>query len=225
MAIRVLVGEDNYLVREGIERLLGTRDGIEVVAASGDLDALIAAVETYEPDVVVTDIRMPPGNSDEGIRLAEHLRGNHPHIGVVVLSQYADAELALALLERGARGRAYLLKEHVHAIEQLEQAIHAVAEGGSLVDPGVVDELVAAQTTGTMSRLGELTPREREILAHMAKGETNAAIAASLVLAENSVEKYVSQILHKLGLTWEPDVNRRVKAVLLYLAENQSSPG
>lgn len=225
MTIRVALGEDNYLVREGIERLLATRDGIDVVAAVGDLDALIAAVDEHPIDVVVTDIRMPPGGGDEGIRLAERLRDTHPDVGVVVLSQYADAEFALALLERGAEGRAYLLKEHVHTVEHLERAIHAVSSGESMIDARVVEELVAAQTAGTTSRLDELTPREREILAHMAQGENNPAIATSLVLAENSVEKYVSSIFRKLGLTWEQDVHRRVKAVLLYLAETDGRGG
>jgi DNA-binding NarL/FixJ family response regulator len=219
MAIRVVLAEDNYLVREGVRRLLETSDDLEVVAACEDLDSLYAAVESESPDVVLTDIRMPPGGVDEGIQAAERLRETHPDTGVVVLSQFAEPEYALALLARGTARRAYLLKERVNDVEHLVAAIREVAAGGSVVDPKVVEALVAAKTREERSRLAELTPREQEILAEMAQGKNNAAIAASLVITERSVEKYVGSIFQKLGLTWEAESHRRVKAVLLYLAE------
>jgi DNA-binding NarL/FixJ family response regulator len=224
MATRVVLAEDSYLVREGVRRLLELRPEVEVAAVCDDLDSLLAAVEETSPDVVVTDIRMPPERTDEGIRAAERLRETHPGIGVVVLSQYAEPRYALRLLERGSAGRAYLLKERVSDLEQLLAAIHEVARGGSAIDPKIVDQLVAAKARTTASPLAELTPRERETLAEMAQGKNNAAIAASLVLTERAVEKHINSIFSKLGLTWEPDVNRRVKAVLLYLAEQQDAP-
>jgi DNA-binding NarL/FixJ family response regulator len=219
VAIRVVLAEDNLLVREGLQRLLGTRDDIEVVAACEDLESLLAAVESAAPDVVVTDIRMPPSGRDEGVRAAERLRDSHPHVGVVVLSQFAEPEYALALLAGGSARRGYLLKERVNDVEQLVGAICEVAAGGSVVDPRVVDALVAAKGQAERSPLAALTPRERDILAEMAQGKTNAAIAASLVITERSVEKYINAIFQKLGLTWEPESHHRVKAVLLYLAE------
>ena len=162
---------------------------------------------------------MPPGGTDEGIQAAERLRETSPETGVVVLSQYSDPQYALALLEKGSARRAYLLKERVHDLEQLVRAILEVAAEGSVVDPKVVEELVAARARAGASPLEALTPREREILAEMAQGKNNAAIAAALVLTERSVEKYINSIFSKLGLTWEHDVHRRVKAVLLYLSE------
>jgi DNA-binding NarL/FixJ family response regulator len=219
VAIRVVLAEDSYLVREGVLRLLAAREEIEVVAACEDLDSLLEAVERERPDVVLTDIRMPPSGQDEGIQAAERLRTTHPQTGVVVLSQYAEPEYALALLEGGTSGRAYLLKERVEDVDQLVAAIREVAAGGSVIDPRVVEALVAAKSHEERSRLAELTPRERDILSEMAQGKTNAAIAASLVITARSVEKYINSIFQKLGLTWEPDSHHRVKAVLLYLAE------
>jgi DNA-binding NarL/FixJ family response regulator len=216
--IRVVLAEDDLLVREGVRRLLETREGIVVEAAAVDLDSLRQAIEAHAPDVVITDIRMPPEHLDEGIRVAGELRRTRPDVGVVVLSQYAEPSFALGLLEHGARGRAYLLKERVHEIDELVAAVRAVADGGSVIDSRVVESLVAAQAAGT-SRLAELTPRERDVLAEMARGRNNAAIATALVIAENSVQKYITSIFAKLGLAWEQDVDRRVKAVLLYLAE------
>jgi DNA-binding NarL/FixJ family response regulator len=221
VAIRVVLAEDNYLVREAVTRLLETEPGLELAAVCGDLDSLLAAAEAEKPDVVLTDIRMPPTGMDEGIRAAEHLRVTSPSTGVVVLSQYAEPRYALALLENGMQGRAYLLKERVEDVEQLTDAIRAVAAGGSVIDPKVVEGLVTARARLERSPLQELTPREREILAEMAQGKNNAAIAASLVLTERSVEKHIHSIFLKLGLSWEERVHRRVKAVLLFLAAEQ----
>jgi DNA-binding NarL/FixJ family response regulator len=217
VAIRVVVAEDNLLVREGIERLLERRDEFDVVAACHDYSSLQAAIETAAPDVIVTDIRMPPGQSDEGIRIANELREGHPEIGVVVVSQHSDPSYALALFERGSERRAYLLKERIHRIEELTAAIEAVAAGESVVDAKVVDGLVShARRDGTP--LGRLTKRELQILDLMAQGKNNAGIAATLFLTEHSVEKYVSAVFTKLDLGPATDVHRRVKAVLLYLS-------
>jgi DNA-binding NarL/FixJ family response regulator len=219
VAIRIVLAEDSYLVREGVRRLLETQADLEVAAVCEDLDSLLAAVATERPDVVVTDIRMPPSGQDEGIRAARELRETSPEVGVVVLSQHADPGYALALLESGADRRAYLLKERVDELEQLVAAIRTVAAGGSVVDPKVVEALVAARTGAAPSPLDELTPRELDVLREMAEGRNNAAIAASLVLSERSVEKVIHSIFLKLGLGWETAVHKRVKAVLLYLAD------
>ena len=220
MPIRLVIAEDHYLVREGIRRLLETQPDLEVAAVCDDLDSLLAAVKDEKPDVVVTDIRMPPSNLDEGIRAAEQLRETDPGVGVVVLSQYANPAYALALLESGSAGRSYLLKERVQDLEQLVSAIRTVAEGGSVIDPKVVDALVADNARGDESRLNQLTPRERDVLREMAMGKSNAAIGESLFLAERSVEKVIHSIFLKLGLTWETSVHKRVKAVILYLSES-----
>ena len=220
MPIRLVIAEDHYLVREGVRRLLESQPDLEVAAVCGDLDSLLAAVKEEKPDVVVTDIRMPPSNLDEGIRAAEQLRETDPDVGVVVLSQYANPTYALALLESGSARRSYLLKERVQDVEHLVSAIRAVAEGGSVIDPKVVDALVADNARGDESRLNELTPREHDVLREMAMGKSNAAIGESLFLAERSVEKVIHSIFLKLGLTWETSVHKRVKAVILYLAES-----
>jgi DNA-binding NarL/FixJ family response regulator len=220
MLIRVVLAEDQYIVREGIRRLLETQPDVEIAAVCDDLGSLLAAVEVEEPDVVVTDIRMPPGNADEGIQAAERLRETHPDTGVVVLSQYATPSYALALLESGSAGRSYLLKERVQDVEQLVSAIRTVAEGGSVIDPKVVEALVAENARGEGSPIKQLTPRERDVLREMAAGKSNAAIGESLFLAERSVEKVIHSIFLKLGLTWETSVHKRVKAVILYLGEN-----
>ena len=224
MPIRVVLADDHYLVREGLRSLLEARPDLEVVAACGDLDSLLAAVDRERPDVVVTDVRMPPGGSDEGIQAARRLRQTDPGVGVVVLSQYADPSFALALLEAGSAGRAYLLKERLQDVRQLVAAILAVAAGGSVIDPKVVEGLVAERSRGPMSPLAELTQRERDVLRLMAEGRNNASIAAELVMTERSVEKVIHSIFLKLGLTWEPAVHKRVKAVILYLAESDQ-PG
>jgi DNA-binding NarL/FixJ family response regulator len=219
MAIRVIFADDSYLIREGVRQLLESQDDIELVAACEDLDSLLAAIDAEEPDVVLTDIRMPPDGRDEGIRAAEYLREKSPETGVVVLSQYSDPGYALALLEKGSARRAYLLKERVSDPEQLVGAIREVAAGGSVIDPQVVDALVAARARAAESRLSELTPREGEVLGEMAQGKNNAAIAKSLVLTERAVEKHIHSIFSKLDLSFENDGHKRVKAVLLYLAE------
>jgi DNA-binding NarL/FixJ family response regulator len=219
MAIRVALAEDSYLIRESVERLLGREDDIELVAVCEDLDGLLEAIEKERPDVVLTDIRMPPGDSDEGIRAAEQLRENHPETGVVVLSQYAEPRYALRLLAEGSEGRGYLLKERVSDAQQLVSAIREVERGGSVIDPKLVDGLVGARSATERSPVNQLTPREREVLGEMAQGKNNAAIAESLVLTERAVEKHVGSIFQKLGLKWEESVHRRVKAVLIYLAE------
>jgi DNA-binding NarL/FixJ family response regulator len=220
VSIRLVVAEDHYLVREALRGLLATRDDFEIAAVCEDLDSLLKAVEAERPHVVVTDIRMPPEHTDEGIQAANRLRETSPEVGVVVLSQYASPTFALALLEGGSERRAYLLKERVKDLDQLVAAIHAVAAGGSVMDPKVVDALVAENARGEDSPLNELTPRERDVLREMAEGKNNAAIAESLVLTERSVEKVIHSIFLKLGLTWETAVHKRVKAVILYLAES-----
>ena len=220
MPIRIVLAEDHYLSREGLRRLLDSQEDIEVAAVCGDLAGLLTTVEAEAPDVVVTDIRMPPTETDEGIQAAARLRETSPDVGVVVLSHYASPAYLLALLEGGSARRGYLLKERVTEIEQLLDAIRAVADGGSVIDPKVVEELVAGNARGEESPLSELTPRERDVLGEMAEGKNNAAIAASLVLTERSVEKVIHSIFAKLGLTWEAAVHKRVKAVILYLAES-----
>jgi DNA-binding NarL/FixJ family response regulator len=219
--IRVVLADDHYLVREGVRRLLETESEIEVVAVCDNLESLLEAADVAQPDVVVTDIRMPPGSSDEGIQAAGRLRETHPAVGVVVLSQYANPSYALALLEHGSAGRAYLLKDRVEDLDQLVAAIHTVAEGGSVIDPKVVEALVAESGRSESSPLNQLTPREGDVLREMAEGKNNAAIAEALFLTERSVEKVIHSIFLKLDLTWEPAVHRRVKAVILYLAEGR----
>jgi DNA-binding NarL/FixJ family response regulator len=220
MPIRVVLADDHYLVREGVRRVVETRPDLEVAAVCGDLPSLLAAVEAERPDVVITDIRMPPGGADEGIQAAERLRETNPEIGVVVLSQYANPSYLRALLERGSARRAYLLKERVKDVGQLEAAIRAVAEGGSMIDPRVVEELVAENARGEESPLNQLTSRERDVLREMAEGKNNAAIGEALFLNERSVEKVIHSIFLKLGLTCEEMVHKRVKAVILYLADS-----
>ena len=219
MAIRLVLAEDSFLVREGIRRLLETQAELEVVATCGDLESLLSAVDAEAPDVVLTDIRMPPSELDEGIQAARRLRETSPEVGVVVLSQYSQPGYALSLLESGTERRAYLLKERVEDLDQLMAAIRAVAAGGSVIDPKVVEALVAAKASAERSSLSELTPRELDVLREMAQGRNNAAIAEALVITERSVEKYVHTIFSKLRLTWEDNVHRRVMAVLLYLGE------
>jgi DNA-binding NarL/FixJ family response regulator len=220
VVVRVVLAEDHFLVREGVRRLLDAQPDVEIAAVCDDLDSLLAAVDRERPDVVVTDIRMPPGRTDEGIAAAERLRVSHPDIGVVVLSQYADPRYALALLEGGTTRRAYLLKDRVDDVEQLVGAVRSVAAGGSVIDAKVVEALVARKARIEESPLQELTPRERDVLREMAEGKNNAAIAASLFLTERSVEKVIHSIFLKLDLAWETAVHKRVKAVILYLAES-----
>lgn len=217
MKIRVVLAEDHVLFREGIHQLVDRQDDLEVVGVAATEDELLALVDDLAPDVVVTDIRMPPTGTDEGVRAAARFSDSHPNMGVVVLSQFASPAYAVALLDRGAAGRAYLLKERVADVDQLVHAIRAVADGGSVIDPAVVDALVDARSKGG-NGLDRLTPREHEVLTEIALGKSNGAIATSLVLSERAVEKHINSIFSKLGLSEEPHTNRRVKAVLMLLA-------
>jgi DNA-binding NarL/FixJ family response regulator len=223
--IRVVVAEDNTLLRDGLTRLIEAASDLELVGTCGSLDELLALTASERPDVVLTDIRMPPTGTDEGIRAAAAIRESAPEVGVVVLSQYASPAYALSLLDAGSEGRAYLLKDRVADVDDLLHAIKTVAEGGSVIDPKVVEELVGAKRRADRSPLDFLTPRERETLGEMATGKSNAAIAAALILSERAVEKHINSIFSKLNLTEEPDVNRRVKAVLLYLAAQREPEG
>jgi DNA-binding NarL/FixJ family response regulator len=223
VGIRVALADDSLLVREGLEQMLVSEGTIEVVASCADLPSLLAAIESERPDVVLTDIRMPPSKTDEGIRVAALLREEHPAIGVLVLSQYSEPSYALTLLEAGSEGRGYLLKERVHERAQLVAAVASVAEGGSVIDPAVVDVLVAARASDH-SPLAELSPREREVLAEIAQGKSNGAIAESLVLTKRAVEKHINSIFLKLNLSEAGDVSKRVKATLTYLTAEQGAP-
>jgi DNA-binding NarL/FixJ family response regulator len=217
----VVIAEDSFLVREGVHRLLARQSDIELVAESADLPGLMAAVAEHSPDVVVTDIRMPPTSSDEGIQAATTLRKSHPHIGVVVLSQFAEPAYATPLLADGSAGRAYLLKERIGEPGQLVEAIRAVARGGSIIDPVVVDAILRDSAKRRSSRLATLTQREQNVLSHIAQGKSNAAVGQALFLSEKSVEKHINVLFAKLGLDATPEVNRRVLAVLLYLSEQE----
>jgi DNA-binding NarL/FixJ family response regulator len=214
----VALGEDSYLAREGISRALEADDDIELVATCADYDSLRAAVGETEPDVVLTDIRMPPSHTDEGIRLAEELRETHPGVGVVILSQYAEPLYAMKLLEHGSDRRAYLLKERVQDRSELSRALHEVAAGRSVVDARIVEALLHARRTREESGLDTLTTREQEILALIAEGWSNEAIAARLVITKRAVERHINAIFWKLELGDSADVSRRVKAALLFLA-------
>jgi DNA-binding NarL/FixJ family response regulator len=219
MALRVVVGEDSLLIQEGLQRILAVSPRVDVVAACGDLDALREAIDRERPDVVLTDIRMPPTNTGEGIELAARLRESHPDMGVLVLSQYSDPAYVLSLLEAGSDGRGYLLKQRIHDRGQLVSAIDTVARGGSVIDPKIVEVLVAAKSRVERSPMEDLTPREREVLAQIAEGKSNAAIAESLVLTKRAVEKHIGSIFTKLGLASAKDESKRVKAALMFLSE------
>jgi DNA-binding NarL/FixJ family response regulator len=217
--LRVIVAEDSYLIREFLTETLSSTPQLELVAVCANGKELATAIGACDPDVVLTDIRMPPSGGEEGIRIAAELRQTHPHVGVVVLSQYAEPAYALGLLEHGTGGRAYLLKERIRDRQELIGAIEAVARGGSVIDPTVVDVLIEARSRAAKSRLTALTPRERELLAEIAAGKSNGAIAESLVLTKRAVEKHVNSIFSKLALPDSQDVSRRVKATLIFLAE------
>jgi DNA-binding NarL/FixJ family response regulator len=217
MALRLVLAEDSYLMREGISALIALDDELDLVATCESFDDLIAAVGVHRPDVVITDIRMPPTQTDEGIRAARQIRTEHPEIGVVVLSQYVEPDYAMRLFEDGSEGRAYLLKERVADLDELSAAIRRVHEGGSVVDPKVVDALISARNTDDGSILDRLTEREQEVLAEMAKGGNNAAIGEALFISARSVEKHIGSIFSKLDLSESDDTNRRVRAVLLYV--------
>ncbi len=222
--IRVVIAEDSYLIREFLAETLSRAPEVELVAVCTNGKELKTATETWHPDVVLTDIRMPPSGADEGIRVAASLRETSPETGVVVLSQYAEPSYALALLEKGTGRRAYLLKERIRNREELIGAIKTVAEGGSVIDPQIVDVLIEARSRAAHSRLSELTPREREVLAEIAAGKSNGAIAESLVLTKRAVEKHVNSIFSKLNLPEMQDASRRVKAALIFLSEEENDP-
>jgi DNA-binding NarL/FixJ family response regulator len=223
---RLVVAEDAYLIREGIRSALERdEDEVEVLEYCPDLGSLLQAVESDPPDVVITDIRMPPTSTDEGIQAAARLRKNHPEIGVVVISQYVSPHYALKLFEHGSAGRAYLLKEHIGHRIQLMEAIREVAAGGSVVDPKVVDVLVEARMRAKNSLLSRLSAREREVLAGVATGASNAAIADSLFLTKRAVEKNINSLFAKLDLTDDKTTSRRVRAALLFLADSDLEAG
>jgi DNA-binding NarL/FixJ family response regulator len=218
--IRVVLADDSYLVREAIAHVLETEPEFVLVASCGDGESLLAAVDAERPDVVLTDIRMPPSGDDEGIKVANRLRETHPELGVVVVSQYANPSYGVALLRGGSERRAYLLKERLYDRTQLLDALSAVADGGSVVDSKVVDALISAQVIAENSPLSELTPRELEILSEIAQGKSNRAIAEKLVLSKRAIEKHINAIFLKLDLSQDyEDVSRRVKAALIYLSQ------
>src|SRR5438874_11683 len=200
MSLRVVFAEDNYLVREGTAALLAETDEVELVATAVDLPGLLDAVERHSPDAVLTDIRMPPTNTREGIDAALRIRRDHPSVGVVVLSQYVEGSYALDLLKEGAAGLGYLLKERVADLDEVVRALREVARGGSVLDPKVIESLVAAKDRLAHSPLDQLTDREREVLSLMAQGMNNASIAKTLFLTDRAVEKHINSMFHKLGL-------------------------
>jgi DNA-binding NarL/FixJ family response regulator len=224
MGLRVVFAEDNYLVREGTSALLREVEEIDLVGTAADLQGLLDGVEEHKPDVVLTDIRMPPTNTTEGIQAAKKIRAEHPSIGVVVLSQFADEEYAYDLLKEGAAGLGYLLKERVAEIDELVRALREVAGGGSVLDPKVVEGLVGRRSERENSPLERLTERERDVLQQIAEGKNNAAIAEALTLSPRAVEKHINSIFQKLDLSEEPRVHRRVMAVLTFLKGTSSTP-
>ena len=222
MALRVIFAEDNFLVREGTAALLAETAEIELVALVGDQQQLLSAVDEHEPDAVLTDIRMPPTWTDEGIEAAREIRRSHPRVGVVVLSQYVEERYAAELLRDGAGGIGYLLKERIAEVDQLVAALSSVAAGGSVLDPKVVESLMARRDRRGYSPVEDLSPRELEVLQAMATGKSNTAIGRDLYLSERAVEKNINQIFGKFGLSQEVDVNRRVRAVITLLESTRS---
>ena len=220
--LRVVLGEDSYLAREGISRALEAADEVELVASGGTFDEVLQTVYRLEPDVVLSDVRMPPNHTDEGIRLANELRRSRPAIGVVILSQHADALYALALFDDGSDGRGYLLKDRVRDQAELSRALLEVSRGGTVVDAKVVNELLAVRRQRETTGLETLTDREQEILALVAEGRSNADIAETLVVTKRAVEGHINSIFSKLELGEPERVDRRVKAALLYLTEQRS---
>jgi len=223
MALRLAIADDSYLVREALHQILGEVPELKVVAVCDDDSSLLEAIERESPEVVLTDVRMPPFRGGNGILVAAQLRQTHPQIGVVILSQHADPHMALELFESGSEGRAYLLKERVRDRSELVEAIQAVAQGRSVVDPKILDVLIAERARAAASPLEELTAREREVLAEVAWGKSNSAIASSLVLSKRAVEKHINAIFLKLNLRETEDTSRRVMATLIYLAGERSS--
>jgi DNA-binding NarL/FixJ family response regulator len=220
--IRVVVADDDLLVREGIQHLLESEPDIELAAVSSDRAGLLDAIERESPDVVLTDIRMPPHQASEGLDVAQQVRQAHPSIGVLVISHYLEPQYALALLEDGTAGRGYLLKDQLGNREQLVSAIEQVAAGGSVIDPQVIDALVRTHQRDDESPLRRLTAREREVLAEVASGKSNAAIAKSLVITKRAVERHIGAIFAKLNLPDDEEASRRVAATLLFLADQDA---
>jgi DNA-binding NarL/FixJ family response regulator len=221
--IRVVFAEDNYLVREGTAALLQNSGTVDLVGTAASFDELLAQVEETGPEAVLTDIRMPPTNTTEGIDAAKRIRKEHPNVGVVVLSQYAEEEYAYELLKDGAAGLGYLLKERVGDLDEVVRALNEVSKGGSVLDPKVVEALVSAKEKMAHSPLASVTDREREVLEQMAQGKNNASIAKALFLTDRAVEKHINSLFHKLSLTEEPEVHRRVMAVLTFLREREQT--
>jgi len=220
-AVRVLIADDSYLIREGLQQVLALAPEICVVGLCADAPALLAAVDANPPDVVVTDIRMPPTQTDEGMQIAALLRNSHPNVGVVVLSQHESAHYAAKLLAQGATGRGYLLKDRIHDLDHLVSTITAVAAGECRIDARLVDEMVHQRRQRLRSPLEDLTPRQREILADVAEGKSNLAIAQERELTQRAVEKHVSEIFGRLGLGNDESVSRRVQATLMYLSQRE----
>jgi len=212
--VRVVLAEDSVLLREGVARILGEA-GFEVVGQAGNADELMLKVRSYSPDVAIVDIRMPPTHTDEGLRAAQEIREKHPTVGVLVLSQYVEPTYAMELLAESAEGVGYLLKDRVSDVNEFADAVRRVGEGGSALDPEVVSLLLGRRRQE--DPLAEITPREREVLQLMAEGRSNNAIAEQLVVTERAVEKHVTSIFSKLGLSPTDQDHRRVLAVLRYL--------
>jgi DNA-binding NarL/FixJ family response regulator len=225
MVLRLVLAEDSFLMRDGISALLELADDVDVVGSCEDYDSLLRAVAAHRPDVVLTDIRMPPSQTDEGIRAADVIRADHPEIGVVVLSQYVEPEYARRLFENGSERRAYLLKERVADLDELEGAIRRVADGGSVIDPKVVETLIGVGAKRDFDALDRLTERERDVLAEMATGKSNSAIGEALFISARSVEKHINAIFTKLDLVQTDDAHRRVQAVLVFLGLATASTG
>jgi DNA-binding NarL/FixJ family response regulator len=221
MVLRVVFADDNFLVREGVAALLSEAEDVELVSTAQDSSELLRAVGEHHPDAVLTDIRMPPTHTTEGIEAAKRIREAHPGVGVVVLSQYVEEDYAFELLSGGVSGMGYLLKERVSDVEEVVRALRQVAAGGSVLDPLVVEALMARR--GTDVPLLGLTDREREVLAQMATGANNASIARTLFMSDRAVEKHIGSVFAKLGLVDERAVSRRVSAVLAYLEASGST--
>jgi DNA-binding NarL/FixJ family response regulator len=216
-----MIADDTYLIREALDQIVGDAPHIAIAGIFGDRDALLEAIDASPPDAVITDIRMPPTGTDEGIQVAQSLRERYPRIGVVVLSQYTDPAYVIALLEAGSSGRAYLLKERISTPAELVAAVETVVSGGSVVDPKVVEVLVRARAIAPDSPLSALSPREHEVLAQLAEGKSNGAIAEALVLTRRAVEKHINSIFTKLELPGPEDVSRRVTAALMFLSAGE----
>jgi DNA-binding NarL/FixJ family response regulator len=217
VTIRVVLAEDNYLVREGTAALLAAVPEVELLASAGDLDGLLTAVAQTRPDVVITDIRMPPGHAMEGLLAAQKIRAGYPGTGIILLTQFAEPEYAYQLLRGGAAGVGYLLKDHIADIEELARAVSQVAAGGTALDPQLVEALVTRSERRGDTPVGALSPRERQVLEQMAQGRSNTAIGSALFLTERAVQKHINSVFRKLGLSESPELDSRVAAVLHFL--------